>query len=146
MASEQRLLLDINVWLALLDERHVHHRAANGLIQRPGVRIATCTLVENGVLRIMAMPSYFLGQLSFSAIRDMLRLVCAQTDHAFWPDDLSLRGDDVIDWSRVSGHNQITDAYLLALAVAHGGAFASFDQRIARSAVRGAQAEHLVLL
>ena len=44
-----RLLLDVNVWVALLDDAHVHNTQALALIERPGLQIATCPLVENGV-------------------------------------------------------------------------------------------------
>ena len=71
---------------------------------------------------------------------------CATLNHAFWPDDVSLRSDDCVDFSRVQGHNQITDLYLLALAVAHGGRLVTFDQVIALSSVYGATADHLLLL
>ncbi len=141
-----RLLLDVNVWLALFDERHMHHRSATELMAQPTLKIASCPLVENGVFRILSMPSYFLGRLTYPQIREMMQKVCVHVDHLFWPDDLSLRADDVLDWSRITGHNQITDAYLLALAVKHGGSFASFDQKIALSSVKNAKAHHLVLL
>jgi len=36
----------------------------------------------------------------------------------------------LIHWERMLGHRQITDSYLLALSVTHGGRFVSFDQRI----------------
>ena len=143
---QPRLLLDVNVWLALFDGRHAHHRIANELMASTPLKIATCPLIENGVFRILSMPNYFLGRLTFPQIRETMQKVCAQVDHQFWPDDLSLRADDALDWSRVTGHNQITDAYLLALAVKHGGCFASFDQKIALSSVRNAQAHHLSIL
>ncbi|MDO4706194.1 MAG: PIN domain-containing protein [Comamonadaceae bacterium] len=143
----RRLLLDINVWVALLDEQHVHNLAAIALWKRPGLRIATCPLTENGALRISAMPGLNRGRpASLTSIRQAMRHACQDVNHQFWPDDLSLVADEALDFTRISGHNQITDAYLLALAVKHGGALASFDQRIALSAVRGATAEHLLLL
>jgi toxin-antitoxin system PIN domain toxin len=144
--TQPRLLLDVNVWLALFDERHAHHATACKLLASPQVKIATCPLTENGVFRILSMPSYFLGRLTFQQIRETLQLVCAQVDHEFWPDDLSLRTDDVLEWSRMTGHNQITDAYLLALAVKHGGSLASFDQKIGLSSVKNANPQHLVVL
>lgn len=144
--AQLRLLLDVNVWLALFDERHQHNQSAIALLAKPGIKIATCPIIENGVLRILSMPSYYLGRLSYQQIKDMMQMVCTQVDHKFWPDDLSLRADDVLDWSRISGHNQITDAYLLALTVKRGACFASFDQKIALSAVKNAQAKHLLLL
>jgi hypothetical protein len=40
----------------------------------------------------------------------------------------------------------VTDAYLLALAVRHGGRLATFDRRIAVDVVPGAQAESLAVI
>lgn len=40
----------------------------------------------------------------------------------------------------------MTDIYLLALAVRHGGRFATFDGRVPLDAVTGAEPEHLVVL
>lgn len=143
----RRLLLDVNVWVALLDEQHAHNLAVIALLQHPGLRIATCPLTENGALRISAMPGFNRGRpASLATIRQAMRRACADVDHQFWPDELSLLHDDVLDFTRISGHNQITDAYLLALAVRHGGTLATFDQRIALSAVRGATPDHLLVL
>jgi uncharacterized protein len=104
-------------------------------------------LVENGVIRVLSLPSYGRrGGLSIQIIRDQLRRACDTLDHEFWPDTISLRDEQHVDFSRVQGHNQITDLYLLALAVHHGGCLASFDQAIALSSVRGAAARHLKLL
>lgn len=57
-----------------------------------------------------------------------------------------LREDERFDFARVQGYNQITDLYLLALAVRHGGRLVTFDQAIALSAVRDAAPQHLHLL
>jgi predicted nucleic acid-binding protein len=66
--------------------------------------------------------------------------------HAFWPDDVSLLDDGVLDWPRVLGHRQVTDNYLLALAVRHGGRFVTFDARIDSRAVHGTSPSQLVVL
>ena len=52
-----RALLDVNVWIALLDDAHQFSEEANAFIESPEARVATCPLVENGVIRIMAMTS-----------------------------------------------------------------------------------------
>lgn len=44
------------------------------------------------------------------------------------------------------GPQQLTDLYLLALAVHHKGRFVTFDQAIPVSALHGADAKHLVVL
>ena len=142
-----RALLDVNVWVALFDDAHQFSARANAFIETPGIQIATCPLVENGVIRVLSLPSYGRkGGLPIQRVRDQLRAACSALDHAFWPDDISLRDDSLVDFNRVQGHNQITDLYLLALAVHRGGCLASFDQAIALSSVPKAQAHHLRLL
>jgi predicted nucleic acid-binding protein len=142
-----RALLDVNVWIALFDDAHQFSERANRFIEPRGVQIATCPLVENGVIRVMSSPSYSRrGVPSMQQVRGKLREACSLLDHAFWPDDISLRDDDLFDFHRVQGHNQITDLYLLGLAVKHGGCLVTFDQAIALSSVRGAGRQHLKLL
>ncbi len=54
MPTTSRLLLDINVWIALLDDAHVHNKAALALFQKPHLKIATCpptaSVAHDGVL------------------------------------------------------------------------------------------------
>lgn len=142
-----RSLLDVNVWVALFDDAHVASARANEFIETTGVRIATCPLVENGVIRVLNLPSYGRrGALGLQAVRNQLAAACAALDHEFWADNVSLRDDSVVDFNRVHGHNQITDLYLLALAVRNNGVLVTFDQNIPLDAVRGATAAHLRIL
>ena len=142
-----RALLDVNVWIALLDDAHQFSEPANAFIEDPLTRIASCPLVENAVLRVLSMPSYSRGGgLPMRAVRERLQQACRELDHEFWPDDVSLRDDSLVDFSRVQGHQQVTDLYLLALAVRHGGRLVTFDRAVALSSVRGATPEHLLVL
>ena len=142
-----RHLLDVNVWVALLDEAHVFHAQALAFVQRKKLKIATCPLVENGVVRVLNLPGYgAMGPVGFERVRDKLAEICTVLDHEFWPDSLSLRSDKVVNWPRVLGHNQITDVYLLALAVSRQGCLVTLDHRVALSAVIGATAVNLHLL
>jgi uncharacterized protein len=142
-----RLLLDINVLVAIFDESHAHHTAATALIEKPRVKIATCALTENGVLRIMNLPSYGeYGPVGFESIITKLSMLCNDKDHEYFSCGVSLKDKASINWARVTGHNQITDVYLLALAVANNSALATFDQRVAITAVHGAQKSNLLLL
>lgn len=142
-----RYLLDVNVWIALFDDAHSHTHIANEFVAKRGLKIATCPLVENAVVRVMNLPNYGrMGAVGFSVVRDQLLLACDKLDHQFWADDISLRDQARFDFAKLHGHNQITDAYLLALAVAHKGALVTFDQRIVLSSVIGATAKHLIVL
>ena len=99
------------------------------------------------MLQVLNLPGYSsYGPAGFEVVRAQLDQLRQDTDHEFWPCNMTLRDNSKIDWSRVMGHNQITDVYLLALAVAHGGALATLDHRVALNAVRDAQGKHLQLL
>jgi uncharacterized protein len=141
-----RALFDVNVLIALLDEQHVHHWivhqwwAAN---QSAGW--ATCPLTENGMARIMSQPTYD-NPISTTFAIDLLAEQVAKTDHVFWPDDISLRDLALFDAGCILGPNQITDVYLLALAVKNGGRFATLDRGIPVRAVYGAEARHLAVI
>jgi uncharacterized protein len=142
-----RYLLDVNVWVALFDDAHSHSGIANDFIAKRGIKIATCPLIENAVVRVMNLPNYGRsGGVGLSKVRDQLRLACTKLNHEFWADDVSLRDEDRFDFTKLHGHNQITDAYLLALAVAHKGALVTFDQRIVLPVVAGAATKHLIVL
>jgi uncharacterized protein len=66
--------------------------------------------------------------------------------HEFWPDDVRLVDNQRFRADRMHGHRQLTDVYLLGLAVHHGGRFVTFDPHIAMTAVLGATARHLVAI
>lgn len=141
-----RALLDVNVLIALLDAGHIHHdHATNWLACELEQEWASCPLTQNGCIRIMAQPSYP-GFFPAAQVAARLAEAAASPHHAFWPADLSFLDQSVLDWSRLLGHRQLTDAYLLALAVRNGGRFVTFDQRIALEIVKGATAENLVVL
>lgn len=141
-----RALLDVNVLLALLDADHVDHaRAGSWLDAEIAHGWASCPITENGFVRIISQPRYP-GPISPTEAADLLTLAAAGPHHAFWPCDLSLLDVSAIDRTRLHGPRQVTDAYLLALAVAHTGRFVTFDRSIPMASVSGARAEHLVVL
>lgn len=144
MATATRYLPDVNVWVALLDEAHVFHAQALAFIQRKRLKIASCALVENGVVRVLNLPGYSRhGPAGFAAVAGKLAEICDSLDHEFWPCDISLREAGRVNWPRVMGHNQVTDVYLLALAVANRGCLVTLDHGVALSTVAGATAANL---
>ena len=141
-----RALLDINVLLALLDSDHVdHERARDWLGREIGAGWASCAITQNGVVRIMSQPRYP-SPVAPAAVADLLEQACSTAHHEFWPCEISLLDNRVVDCSRVHGPRQVTDAYLLALAVRRSGRFVTFDRSVALSAVLGATPENLTVL
>lgn len=141
-----RSLLDVNVLIALLDSGHLMHRAAMSWLEREiGSGWASCPITENGVIRIMSQSGYPNSRTPVE-VADRLAEACSSPDHAFWPEDISLFSDRILDWGRILGHRQVTDAYLLALATRHEGRFVTFDQRISVDTVISATAENLCVI
>jgi toxin-antitoxin system PIN domain toxin len=139
-------LLDVNVLVALFDPAHVHHDLAHDWFadhRQDGW--ATCPLTENGVVRIITHPSYESG-LRTTDMLQHLRRFRSNKDHVFWPDALSLADNERFKSGALAGARQITDVYLLGLAVEHDGALATFDRTIPIRAVVGARVEHLQVI
>lgn len=140
-----RALFDINVLLALFDSDHVDHSRAHEWLEREIHQgWASCAITENGFVRVISQPRY---PSPISPVQAAELLSQARGDqHEFWPCEVSLLDGRLLDMSRLHGPRQITDAYLLALAVAHGGRFVTFDRTIPLTCVRGATPAHLSVL
>jgi len=141
-----RALFDVNVLLALFDQAHVHHTVARDWFKANVAQgWASCPLTQNGFLRVISQPRYP-KPISTQAALDLLDAATGTRYHEFWPDDLSFLEQARFDRSRVHGPSQLNDLYLLSLAVARSGRLVTFDSRIPRGAVRGAESRHLIAL
>lgn len=141
-----RALLDINVLIALLDADHPHHAwSARWLKANVRHGWASCPLTQNGCVRIMSQPGYP-NAFPVAEIMQRLRGATSHPAHRFWPDDLSLLDTEAVNENQIHGPRQVTDVYLLALAVKNSGRFVTFDGAIGLSAAHGATNKHLVIL
>jgi toxin-antitoxin system PIN domain toxin len=141
-----RALLDVNVLVALLDADHIHHGMARDWL---GANIAdgwaSCAVTQNGCIRILSQPNYP-HALAPSDIAARLKEATEAPFHHYWTDAPNLLTSSLVDWQYVHGSTQVTDAYLLGLAVHHGGRLVTFDHSVPRRAVPSADPEHLLLL
>jgi len=139
-------LLDVNVLLALLDRDHVdHQRARDWLDAEIASGWAPCAITENGFVRIVSQPRYPNPISPTEAIR-LLRRAPETSHHRFWPCEVSVLDDRIVDHERLHGPRQVTDAYLVALATRHGGRSATFDQSVGVGSVHGATEANLAFL
>jgi toxin-antitoxin system PIN domain toxin len=138
------VLLDVNLLIALFSEGHVDHEAAQDWFAEAKDRgWATCPLTENGFVRVMRQrrPTWPVDQFA-----RLLRQFCDDRHHAFWPDALSLTDPAIFDTGMIDGPQQITDVYLLGLAVKKNAALATLDRSIPLRAVRGAREANLLVI
>jgi len=132
--------------LALFDADHVHHRAAiKWRNENRNEGWASCAITQSGFARIMSRS----GRSPAVKLASALAALRAQVDddeHEFWPDRISITDSSFFNHERILGPSQITDVYLLGLAVKNDGRLVTFDRTIPLPAVRRAEQRHLVVL
>lgn len=139
-------LYDVSALLALLDENHGKHSAVlEWFTGNAEDGWLSCPLTQNGYLRIVCQRRYP-NPLSFHEALARLRVAIASQYHRFIADDISLVDETIIYHQNITSHGQLTDAYLLGLAVAHDAHLVTLDTRIPLNTVRGATEMHLLVL
>ncbi len=138
-------LVDVNVLVALAWPNHVHHAAAHTWFGTWTSGWATTPVTESGFVRVSSSAA-----ATGSAVRpvDAIALLQRIRDlscHEFWPDSIEAVVGDHLPATRVLGHRQVTDAHLLALAMANDGTLATFDQGL-RSLADRALTRHVTVL
>jgi toxin-antitoxin system PIN domain toxin len=143
-----RALLDANVVIALLDPNHaLHDKAHKWWSANQASGWASCSITENGAVRILSNPNYRKQKRSSPAhIIGLLTSFASQTSHEFWNENISLRDEKIFSREEILSSGRITDIYLLALATKHEGKLVTFDQNISLKAVRTAKPQNLTVL
>jgi toxin-antitoxin system PIN domain toxin len=124
-------LLDVNVLLAMLRPRHIFFRDASRWFAANRIHgWATCPLTEAGFVRLYTQPAVTGIEISIAEAQDVLATNCAEPDHVFWPQDSSLANLLPEIRGRLAGHQPLSDAILLDLAIRKGGRLATLDRRV----------------
>lgn len=126
-------LLDVNVLMALAWQDHEHHGLVHRWLRHVD-RFATCPITQGGFLRISSNPALGYSTSMADAFAS-LKSIMADPRHCFWPDDLSFENMPA-GWAADRTHNQVTDRYLVALALYHKGTLATLDRPLAKSFAR----------
>jgi len=141
-----RALLDVNVLIALFDRDHpMSDRVADWFSDNAASGWASCAVTQNGYLRIVSQATYP-HAIALGNAFALLARACAHPSHAFWPCDISVTDPDHVRREHILRSSQLTDTYLLALAVKHGGRFVTLDRRITPASVSGATGTNLLVL
>ncbi len=75
-----------------------------------------------------------------------LRAAAVTKHYRFIDSSLSLLDTTHFDTDRLLGHRQVTDAWLLGLAVANGLRIVSFDNALPMRVARGATPDHWLVI
>lgn len=131
-SSEPRaLLLDVNALIALAWPNHQFHAAILERLERqPVPRWATCALTQLGFVRLSSNPAVVqVRKTPAEAIR-LLGELTRDPQHVYL-DTLPPLSEFAAAFRDLLGHQQVTDAYLLALAEASGTTLLTLDRRLA---------------
>jgi uncharacterized protein len=124
-------LLDVNVLIALLWPPHESHaRAQRWFAQNARHGWATCAMTQAGFVRIVSNPAFSRRAVSPRDALEVLRGSLQHPRHHFWTEDIAVTESLAQFGRRLLGHQQITDAYLLGLAIQKKGRLATLDARL----------------
>lgn len=125
-------LLDTNLLIALLWPSHARHDlAVRWFVEHRARGWATCPITQAGFVRIVSNPAFSRDAVRPREAAAVLSVNTAAADHTFWPDDAPFAEASAFAGDQLLGHQQVTDAYLLGLALRHGGALATLDEGVA---------------
>jgi uncharacterized protein len=128
LAEAPRYLLDVNVFFALVSEDHVHHRLVTAWFNTPGLQWALCPFTEAGFLRnATALRS---GQITMSEATAVLARMAQQPGYHYLPIAADWQTLCSPFFKRLYGTKQVTDAYLLGLAVREDWFLVTLDRAI----------------
>ena len=126
-AGARTALIDANVYAALILREHRGHVTAQQWLARQS-SLVTCPLVELAVLRLLMRRVEAGGcGLNGSRARAVVPRFKQVAPVAMIAEDVDATGD-ALPWRQVRGHNQINDAYLIALAQVHHLRVCTFDR------------------
>jgi uncharacterized protein len=124
-------LLDVNVLIALLWPAHeAHAKAQRWFAENAQQGWATCAMTQAAFVRIVSNPAFSRHAVS---PRDALVVLSGSLDHPahrFWTEDISVPDALAQFGPRLLGHQPISNAYLLALAIRKNGRLATLDDKL----------------
>ena len=140
-------LLDVNLLIALLWPVHeAHERAQRWFADNTHRGWATCPITQSGFVRIVSNPA--LSRRSPTP-KDALTILAGSLEHPahrFWTEDIGVPEALAISGQRLVGHQQVTDAYLLGLALHKKGKLATLDSSLPELLPLGSPARRSIVV
>jgi toxin-antitoxin system PIN domain toxin len=132
-------LLDASVLIALAWPEHAaHERCSRWFGRNAQAGWATCPITQAALVRVLSNPAFSEHALSPSKALQVLSQNLELAGHHFWSDSIDLRQAMEAMRTPVTGHQQITDACLVALAIHNRGKLATLDRGVVELAPAGA--------
>ena len=125
------MLLDVNLLFILHQPLHIDYKLVHRwFARRAGMPFATCPMTQSGMLRMLTQRIPRLDLFLMDEACQALQNLVQQPGHIFWPETSAYLEAAKPLLARMQGHRQITDAYLLGLAIQNHGKLATLDRGI----------------
>lgn len=125
----RRNLPDVNVLIALTDPEHQHYRKARDWFLSMQGNWGLCPLTEAAYIRITTNPAIHPSKRTLEQSIAILQSLKGRYDHyLYWEIKESWVSLTVPFAARFTGHQQVTDAYLLGMAIKEDGILVTFDR------------------
>lgn len=139
-------LLDVNVLIALMwPAQEAHGRAVAWLRNNHKMGWATCPFTETAVVRILSNPAFSKQALSPGEAEEVLAANLKHSSHRFWAADIDYASAISPFSQSIAGHKQVSDAYLLGLAIHRRGKLVTLDQRIRAMLAEGSRSREIII-
>lgn len=141
-----RIFPDVNVLIALFDASHQHHQLAKREFTKfLSTGWCTCPLIQNGFIRIISNPSY-LNNMTVAESTNLLKSAVDSTNHTYLDQTVSLLDAHRFETTKLLSHKQITDLFLIGMAIHHDVKLLTFDRNIPTHAAVGFKDRHLIVI
>ena len=122
-------LLDVNALIALFEPTHEHYAKAQEWFNSTGDALwGVCPFTEAGLVRVTTNPNVPSGQRSIEEVGLLLADIATHPRYRYWPISDSWSTITAPFADRIFGHQQVTDAFLLGLAIKRDGILVTFDK------------------
>jgi len=124
-------LLDVNVLIALMWPAHESHaQVAEWFSAHAHQGWATCPFTQAAFVRLASNPAFSRDAVTPPEAIALLNANLKHRYHRFWSDEISFVEAVELFQGRVVGHRQVSDAYLLGLAIHKKGKLATLDRAV----------------
>jgi toxin-antitoxin system PIN domain toxin len=124
-------LLDVNTLIALCWPSHIHHEPAHSwFADNCRFGWATCPITQLGFVRVSSNSNILPDSVSPRESAEVLGKMISHENHVFWQDIIPFFKHHIVSREYLVEHRQVTEAYLLSLAVRNNGGLATFDKGV----------------